>query len=174
MWKFYAMRIFLYLLMCLSSTSVDCACPNEVKNQTELNNSIDDVITFRNSGRNGTRCTQWILTGSAYQLDLIKLLTIKLQQNDSLIIQGHNGTMVDIDCVGGPSNLEETLKAIQPLSHASLFVLDIRGMSHTHISRRSIQSNDQELCFSVSNYNSYVASYPGTICHGRCYSYVHA
>ena len=122
--KFYAMRIFLYLLMCLSSTRVDCACPNEVKNQAELDNSIDDVTAFRNSGRNGTRCTQWILTESAYQLDLIKLLKIKLQQNDSLIIQGHNGTMVDIDCVGGPSNLEETLKAIQPLSHASLFVLD--------------------------------------------------
>ena len=119
-----AMKIFVYyLLLCLGSICVDCACPIEVKSQAELDRSIDDVISFT-SGSNDTRCIQWILTGSAYQLDLLKLMKINLQQNDSLIIQGHNGTMVDIDCVGGPSDLEEILNVTQPLSRASLIVLD--------------------------------------------------
>ena len=117
------MRAFFYcILMYLSST---CACPttNEVKSQAELDRYIDDAIRNEN---NDTRCIQWTLIRSAYQLDLIKLLKIQLRQNDSLIIQGHNGAVVDIYCVGGPSNLEslEQLEAIQPLSHASLFVLD--------------------------------------------------
>ena len=108
--------------MYLIGTGVHCAvCPKDVKSQAELDRYIEDVISFRSDD---TRCTQWTLIGSVYQLDLIKLLTIELQQNDSLIIQGHNGTMVDIDCVGGPSNLEEILEAVQPLSHASLVVLD--------------------------------------------------
>ena len=117
----YAMILFIYcLLVCLSST---CACPTnrKIKSQDELDRYIEDAIR---SGNNDTRCIQWTLIGSAYQLDLIKLLKIQLQQNDSLIIQGHNGSVVDIDCVGRPSNLEEHLEAIQPLSHASLFVLD--------------------------------------------------
>ena len=108
--------------MYLIGTGVHCAaCPKDVKSQAELDRYIEDVISFRSDD---TRCTQWTLIGSVYQLDLIKLLTIELQQNDSLIIQGHNGTMVDIDCVGGPSNLEKILEAVQPLSHASLVVLD--------------------------------------------------
>ena len=32
--------------------------------------------------------------------------------------------MVDIDCVGGPTNLEELFEAVQPLSRASLLILD--------------------------------------------------
>ena len=114
--------ILLYL-----SRSADCVCPKDVliKSQAELDRYMDDAILFRRRvNHTDERCTQWTLTGGAYRLDLIKLLTIELQQNDSLIIQGHNGTMVDIDCVGGPSNLEEILEAIQPLSHASLVVLD--------------------------------------------------
>ena len=114
------MRLFVYcLLVCLSS---NCACPTnrKINSQDELDRYIEDAIR---SGNNDTRCIQWTLIGSAYQLDLIKLLKIQLQQNDSLIIQGHNGR-VAIDCVGGPLNLEEDLEAIQPLSHASLFVLD--------------------------------------------------
>ena len=119
--------VILYCLLMYSiGTSVDCACPRNVKSQAELDRYIDGVISFRSDPHNNdTRCIQWTLTGSAYQLDLIKLMKISLQQNDSLIIQGHNGTMVDIDCVGGPSNLdEEIVEAIRPLSHASLIVLD--------------------------------------------------
>ena len=123
------MRTFVVLsciLLCLSN-NVDCVCPKDVliKNQTELDRYTKDVIQSPTRANNDTRCIQWSLTGSAYQLDLIKLMKINLQQNDSLIIQGHNGTMVDIDCVGRPSYLEEFgLEAIRPLSHASLIVLD--------------------------------------------------
>ena len=110
-----------HLLVCLWSVSVDCSCPKELRSQAELDHYIDGAILNEN---NATRCTQWTLIGSVYQLNLIKLLNISLQQNDSLIIQGHNGSVVDIDCVGRSSNLREQMDTIQPLSHASLFVLD--------------------------------------------------
>ena len=114
------------LVLYFSSTSVNSACPEDVliKSQAELDRYIEGVISFIRQDDNDTRCIQWTLTGSTYQLDLVKVMEIDLQQNDSLIIQGHDGTMVDIDCVGGPANLEELFKAVRPLSHASLIVLD--------------------------------------------------
>ena len=119
------------LLLFLSSNRVDCACPGNVliRNQTELDSELDryldDEISYRRKS-NATRCIQWILTGRSYQLDIVELMKINLQQSDSLIIQDHNGNMVDIDCVGGPANMEELFEAVQShaLSRASLLVLD--------------------------------------------------
>ena len=115
------------LLFELSSSRVDgCDCPENdvrIRNQTELDRYLDDEISYRRKN-NTTRCIQWILTGSTYQLDMVELMKINLQQNDSLIIQGHNGNMVDINCVGGPANMEELFEAVQPLSRASLLILD--------------------------------------------------
>ena len=115
------------LLFELSSSRVDgCGYAEDgvrIRNQTELDRYLDDEISYRRED-NATRCIQWILTGSTYQLDTVELMKINLQQSDSLIIQGHNGNMVDIDCVGGPANLEELFEAVQPLSRASLLILD--------------------------------------------------
>ena len=115
------------LLFELSSSRVDgCACPENdvrVRNQTELDRYLDDEISYRREN-NATKCIQWTLTGSSYQLDIVDLMKINLQQSDSLIIQGHNGNMVNINCVGGPANLEELFETVQPLSRASLLLLD--------------------------------------------------
>ena len=117
------------LLLFLNSSIVDCTCSGNVliRNQTELDweldRYLDDEISYGRES-NATRCIQWTLTGRSYQLDIVELMKINLQQSDSLIIQGHNGNMVDIDCVGGPTNLEELFEAVQPLSRASLLVLD--------------------------------------------------
>ena len=117
------------LLFELSSSRVDgCAYPENdvrIRNQTELDRYLDNEISYRRES-NTTRCIQWILTGRSYQLDMVELMKINLQQSDSLIIQGHNGNMVDIDCVGGPANMEELFEAVQShaLSRASLLVLD--------------------------------------------------
>ena len=115
------------LLFELSSSRVDgFACPKNdvlIRNQTELDRYLDDEISYRREDY-ATRCIQWILTGSTYQLDIVELMKINLQQSDSLIIQGHNGNMVDINCVGGSANLEELFEAVQPLSRASLLILD--------------------------------------------------
>ena len=115
------------LLFELSSSRVDgCACPENdvlIRNQTELDRYLDDEISYRGEN-NATRCIKWTHTGRSYQLDIVELMKINLQQSDSLIIQGHNGNMVDIDCVGGPTNLEELFEAVQPLSRASLLILD--------------------------------------------------
>ena len=114
------------LLFELSSSRVDgCACPGNdvlIRNQTELDRYLDDEISYRRKN-NATRCIQWILTGRSYQLDMVELMKINLQQSDSLIIQGHNGNMVDVNCVGGPANMEELFKTVQPL-HSSLLILD--------------------------------------------------
>ena len=115
------------LLFELSISRVDgCASPENdvlIRNQTELDRYLDDEISYRREN-NATRCIKWTLTGRSYQLDIVELMKINLQQSDSLIIQGHNGNMVDIDCVGGPANLEELFEAVQPLSRASLLILD--------------------------------------------------
>ena len=119
------------LLLFFSSNRVDCACPGNVliRNQTELDSELDryldDEISYGRES-NATRCIKWTLTGKSYQLDIVELMKISLQQSDSLIIQGHNGNMVDIDCVGGPANMEELFEAVQlhALSRASLLVLD--------------------------------------------------
>ena len=114
------------LLFELSSRVDGCDCPENdvrIRNQTELDRYLDNEISYRRES-NTTRCIQWILTGRSYQLDMVELMKINLQQSDSLIIQGHNGNMVDIDCVGGPANLEELFEAVQPLSRASLLILD--------------------------------------------------
>ena len=98
---------------------VGCICLNkEVTSQVELDRYIDEAAR----GGDNTRCIQWILVGSTYQLDLIKLLSISLQQNDSLMIQGYNGTLVDIHCIGGTSDMD--LETVQPLSRFSSIVLD--------------------------------------------------
>ena len=109
----------LIIVSCLSiCLGVDCVCLNkEVTSQVDLDRYIDEA----RSG-DDTRCIHWTLIGSTYQLDLIKLLSINLQQNNSLMIKGHNGTVVDIHCVGGASDMD--LEAIQPLSHVSSIVLD--------------------------------------------------
>lgn len=117
----------LVVLLCvlLLYFRVDCGCPHNVliRNQTELDRYIADEVSFSREN-NDTRCIQWSLTGSTYQLDIVELMKINLQHSDSLIIQAHNGNMVDIDCVGGPAKLEELFEAVQPLSRASLLVLD--------------------------------------------------
>ena len=70
------------LLFELSSSRVDgYDCPeNDVglRNQTELDRYLDDEISYRRKN-NATRCIQWILTGSTYQLDMVKLMKINLQ-----------------------------------------------------------------------------------------------
>ena len=118
--------VVLSAVLYLNSAGVDCGCPenNLIRNQTEFERYVNDEILFNRELNNDTRCIQWTLTGSSYQLDIVELMKINLQQSDSLIIQGHNGNMVNIDCLGGPANLEELFEAVQPLSCASLLVLD--------------------------------------------------
>ena len=117
--------VILSAVLYLSSAGVNCGCPDNVliRSQAEFERYVNDEISFSREN-NDTRCIQWTLTGSTYQLDIVELMKINLQQSDSLIIQGHNGNMVNIDCVEGPANLEELFEAVQSLSRASLLVLD--------------------------------------------------
>lgn len=124
----YAMKRFVLLMcvlsLCGTNAEYDIRCPSDilVRNQTELDRYIEEAISFRR-GYTDTRCILWILTGNAYQLDIVKLMNIDLQQSDSLILESaaHNaGTMVTINCVGRP--LVELFETIQPLSNASLVV----------------------------------------------------
>ena len=90
--------------------------------QLELTQFIENVTTYTDL-KNITNCLYLSLAGgSNYELDIIKL--IKISINGSLLLESKDGS-ANIACTaGGSFDLEAIRQTLQPLSRASLVLLD--------------------------------------------------
>ena len=90
--------------------------------QLELTQFIENITTYKDL-KNVTNCLYLSLAGgNNYELDIIKL--IKISINGSLVLKSKDGS-ANINCtVGSSSDLEALRQTLQPLSRASLVLLD--------------------------------------------------
>ena len=103
-------RMFLYAKSDCSEESVIL-----VSNQSEIDQ-------FMNTGPPITTCIHLCLVGGyTYKVNMMKMML--WGTNSSLIIESKNNT-AEIDCTADSSDLEELSKTLQPLSRASLVLLD--------------------------------------------------
>ena len=92
-----------------------------VVTQLELSRFIENVTTYTKRC-NTTNCLYLSLTGgSNYELDIVNIM--KLSINGSLMIESKGG-LSEINCTTASSDLEELSQTVQPLSRASLVLLD--------------------------------------------------
>ena len=91
-----------------------------VSSQVGLNQFIENVTTYSNK-RNITNLVYLSLARGNYELDIVKLMNISI--NGSLIMESEDGS-VEIKCTAYLSDLEELRQRLNPLSHASLVLLD--------------------------------------------------
>ena len=103
-------RLFLYTKSDCSEESVIL-----VSNQSEIDQ-------FMNSAPPITTCVHLCLVGGCtYKVNMMKMML--WGTNSSLIMESKDGT-AEIDCKADSSDLEELDKTLQPLSRASLVLLD--------------------------------------------------
>ena len=92
-----------------------------VVTQVELSLLIEDMTAYTKRC-NTTNCFYLSLTGGgSYKLDIVNIM--KLSINGSLMIESKGG-LSEINCTTASSDLEELSQAVQPLSRASLVLLD--------------------------------------------------
>ena len=92
-----------------------------VDNQAELNDFMNNVTSF--TGETASRCIRLSLTSGTYQLDVVKMMQLKLGTEGSLVIVGVAGA-VNINCTASTSNLEELRNIFRPISNVSLVSFD--------------------------------------------------
>ena len=101
----------------------------EIDDQAELDQFILAVETNSTKTFNEAVCVEVSLTNNdAYKMDILKLMTVNLGRNGSLIIVGVADHVV-IDCMMDQYDLEELRDLLKPLTQASLVVLD--GLTFT-------------------------------------------
>ena len=93
-----------------------------IVNQLQLTQFIDNVTMYTDHW-NTTNCLYLSLTGGTnYELDIVKLM--KISVNGSLVMESEGGS-ADMNCTIDPQyDLEELSQTLQPLSRASLVLLD--------------------------------------------------
>jgi len=91
----------------------------QVDNQAELDDFMNNTTSF--TAEIASRCIRLSLKNGTYQLDVVKMMQLKLGAEGGLVIAGVNGT-VNINCTANTSNLEE-LRNIS-ISNVSLVSFD--------------------------------------------------
>lgn len=93
-----------------------------VSNQLELNQFIENVSDEKSSS--ATNYFHVSMTGgNVYELDIVKFMNITIA-GGSLIMESQGNILVEINCTAYSSHLEELRKNLNPLSRASLVLLD--------------------------------------------------
>ena len=92
-----------------------------INGQEELDNFVDNVTSFVDDDTD--RCIQLFLTRKAYELDMIKIMGVKLGTGGGLVMIGVANPLVTIDCVSTISGLQELRSNLKPLANVSLVVL---------------------------------------------------
>ena len=119
-----------------STDAADCSIGHfvvwnvTISSQLEMNRFIANVTAYNDKNRSTTNCLHLSLAGghgSNYEMDIVKLLNINVTDGN-LIVKSVGGT-AEINCTAHASDLEELREALQPLSRASLVLLD--GLTFT-------------------------------------------
>ena len=92
-----------------------------INGQEELDNFVDNVTSFVNDDTD--RCIQLFLTRKAYELNMIKIMGIKLGTGGGLVMIGVANPRVTIDCFSTISGLQELRSNLKPIANVSLVVL---------------------------------------------------
>ena len=96
----------------------------EIHDQAELDQFILEVETNSSKALEDAVCIKVSLANTdPYKMDILKLMTVNLGRNGSLIVTG-GADHVKIDCVIDQYDLEELRDLLRPLTGASLVVLD--------------------------------------------------
>ena len=91
-------------------------------NQEELDSFVDNTTSLNDDN---DRCIQLFLTGKSYELDIIRIMGIKLGNTGGLVIIGVADLPVTINCVASnSSSLEDLRNSLRPLANVSLVALD--------------------------------------------------
>ena len=90
-----------------------------VSTQPQLDQFIGNMTAYNNI-RNTSYLHLSLAGDNSYTLDIVKLMNISLTNNGSLILESKGGS-AEIDCT---VDLEELKKVLQPISRASLVLMD--------------------------------------------------
>ena len=123
-----------------------------VATQLQLDQFMQNMTTYNN--RRNTSCLHLSLVGdnSGYAL-IVKLMNISLTNGGSLILESKGGP-AEIYCTASQSDVKELIKVVQPISLASLVLMDglviAAWVSSTFNDREIFQYYYSELCLPVS------------------------
>ena len=93
-----------------------------VTTQSQLDQFMENVTAYND--RRNTSCLHLSLAGdNNYMLDIVKLMNISLTNDSSLILES-KGRPAEIDCTASQSDVKELKEVVQPISRASLVLLD--------------------------------------------------
>ena len=93
-----------------------------VANQSQLDQFMKNVTAYND--RKNTSCLHLSLAGdNSYMLDIVKLMNISLTNDSSLILESKGGP-AEIDCTASQSDVNKLKEVVQPISHASLVLMD--------------------------------------------------
>ena len=125
------LRWCIFLFVIKSTVSNDLSYCNEVgstsnwsvhvDNQAELDDFMNNVTSF--TDESASRCIRLSLTNGTYELDVVKMMQLKLGTEGGLVIVGVAGA-VNINCTASTSNLEELRNILRPISNVSLVSFD--------------------------------------------------
>ena len=90
-----------------------------INGQEELDSFFDNLSLFTKD-----RCIQLYLTEQSYNLDIIKIMRMKLGTTGGLAIFGVANPRVKINCVSDVSGLDKLKSVLKALSNVSLVVLE--------------------------------------------------
>lgn len=99
-----------------------------INGQEELDNFVDNITSFPDYD-DADRCIQLFLTEKSYELDVIKLMRIKLGTGGGLVMVGVANSHTIINCTANVSGLEKLRNSLKPLANVSLVALD--GLTFT-------------------------------------------
>ena len=94
-----------------------------VTTQLQLDQFMENMTAYNN--RRNTSCLHLSLAGdnSGYVLDIVKLMNISLTNGGSLILESKDGP-AKIYCTANQSDMKELKEVVQPISRASLVLMD--------------------------------------------------
>ena len=93
-----------------------------VTNQSQLDQFMENVTAYNN--RRNTGYLHLSLAGNnSYTLDIVKLMNVSLTNDGKLIVESKGGS-AEIDCRASQPDLKELCKVVQPISRASLVLMD--------------------------------------------------
>lgn len=125
-------ELCILLLSCYNvDSSNDLNCFSERFDSTERSNisingqeELDKFVDNVTADNLMDRCVQLFLTEKAYELDIIKIMGMKLGTGGGLVMVGLANPRVTIKCIANVSGLEELRSILKPLANTSLVVLD--------------------------------------------------
>ena len=94
-----------------------------VASQSQLDQVIENVTSYSDRGTNTCYFHLSLAGGNSYVLDIVKLMNISLTDGGSLIMESKGG-VAEINCTASQSDLQELREVVQPISRASLVLMD--------------------------------------------------